>query len=105
MQLPRMTTRRWMIAVLTVWTGLAAGRSVGRLRLADRHGRAGRFYTDEALTIGHGLIGKTLPPGVAGRKITEARLRAAYHARERARYLHAACRPWESVSPEPTPVA
>jgi hypothetical protein len=103
MRLPRMTVRRWMIAVVAIWIGFALSRSIHRRMLAAEHGSKCRYYADSALTIEHGLIGKTLSPVVAERLIADGRNRAHYHARLREKYLQATLRPWESVPLDPPP--
>jgi hypothetical protein len=105
MRSPRMTVRRWMIAVLAIWIGFALSRSINRRLLASMHEGKCKFYTDSALTIEHGLIGKTLSPVVAERLIADGRYRADYHARLREKYLQAMLRPWESVPSDPPPPA
>ena len=65
MRLPRMTTRRWMIAVLAVALALAIRIELGRrrgeyLRLAAYHAELGRYGGD---VFGDGVVLRFRPEG------------------------------------------
>jgi hypothetical protein len=93
MRLPRMTTRRWMIAVSVV--GLVMGGIVGGVRLKRRHdyylSRAQHHNTMVEIYIRKGV--ETLDPRYQ-------RL-LFYHGTVARKYWHAASYPWLPVEPDP----
>jgi hypothetical protein len=118
MRLPRMTTRRWMIAVAAV--GLLMGGCIGGYRLkrwydhfldharvhaflevASRRAEHAERELSEKIT-GSGSGPKT-QRAVCLRKILYFSRIASYHAAMARKYQHAADRPWLPVEPDPPP--
>jgi hypothetical protein len=105
MRLPRMTTRRWMIAVAVV--GLLMGGAVvgyrlmlwhdSFLALATDHGHTGFLYRflREDLCLGEARA-ESAEQAALGR-------RAAYHEALAEKYRRAARYPWLPVEPDPPP--
>ena len=89
MWLPRMTTRRWMVAVAVAGLLMAIGLEVRReLRLARRY----RAWAD---AWGHCLV------WYDGRRGDQ---RSAYYcAKMKRKYERASSRPWLPVEPDPYP--
>ena len=111
MRLPRMTTRRWMMAVAGVCLILTGGVCLGRravfLGLADRHARAARFwdvrrqrYLEDGTPIFNGAFfdsdGTVKKP--YGREFERTSERYAALGRK---YEYAAAHPWLSVEADP----
>jgi hypothetical protein len=108
MPLPRMTTRRWMMAVAVV--GLLLGAIVGGRRLKQRRDYYLQLANDEARSEIYirrmvAWVGSHSPVTVVGQTLTVAEAVteydkvAAYYAERKEMYLHAASRPWISVPP------
>ena len=101
MRLPRMTTRRWMIAVAAVAIVLSVAISLLRVerlaseyrRLYAQHSAETQRYRQEA--------SKALRLRNARDRYVLASRRAAYHAHLEAKYGHAAHSPWLPVEPDP----
>ncbi len=85
MRLRRMTTQRWMVAVLVASLGLGA---VVTVRGSAHYMRLAAFHAQ----LAHHLHSKTGPSG-------DPKL-ADHHERLAPRYERAAARPWLSVDPE-----
>ena len=99
MQLPRMTTRRWMIATAVVAVCFAAAIMVQRRRESFRQLATGWTY-DEAL---YGTqLGIILPdPTDQNRaRVERTQRRVEYADQLRLKYEHAARYPWLPVEPD-----
>jgi hypothetical protein len=90
MQLPRMTTRRWMVAVAIVAVGCAAvlrsledSRRERFARIADRH------------------LSVLLTPAQVRDPDRRSASRLDWHGKMADKYLRAAHDPWFPVEPEP----
>jgi hypothetical protein len=116
MRLSRMTTRRWMIAVAAI--GLLLGVVVGGRRLKRRRD----YYLQQANDVArHENYWRSTASRVASRPplqqppvtfvvvgqthtlaevAAEYAKVAAYYAKRKEMYLHAASRPWISVAPD-----
>jgi hypothetical protein len=99
MRVPRMTTRRWMIAVAL--TAVLSGgldlyrRSVDLAALAEMHDlMARKSWTRGSLVGPRGAIGHVEYPT----PLTD------HHTRLRDKYRRAAARPWLPVAPDPPPL-
>jgi hypothetical protein len=98
MRLPRMTTRRWMVAVALA--GLAMGRAIDGVRLKRRHddftARAQHHEQIEAMFRSWGRTTssrlKYLQPDISQNR--------DYHAAMANKYRHAARYPWLPVEPD-----
>jgi hypothetical protein len=88
MRLPRMTTRRWMIAVAILAVGLATTVALFRRHLALRQRAA---YHEEI----ERLVTDTAPQLPANAAIRDR------HARLKEKYWRAARYPWLPVRPDP----
>ena len=101
MRLPRMTTRRWMIAVAVVAIVMSGAVSLLRVerlaseyrRLYAQHSAETQRYRQEA--------SKALGLRNARDLYVLASRRAAYHAHLEAKYGHAAHSPWLPVERDP----
>ena len=105
MRLPRMTTRRWMVAVLII--GLLMGGVVGGYRLRRRydnfvfciqsHGVVLSFCREKHDPFWREIVGRYHGP------ISEAELlrEIEYHEAMYRKYRHAALYPWLPVEPDP----
>jgi hypothetical protein len=108
MRLPRMTTRRWMVAVAVAAIGLGAWVLVVRSReYAVQAGNHGHHEAMCWLTI-HAYEADPRSVTVSGPKPVEAiidqsRRRAGYYAALKRKYEQAAHRPWLPVEPDPPP--
>jgi hypothetical protein len=130
MRPPRMTTRRWMIAVAVVALVLAGGIATRRwgylrtaryylaladacalqqqnfLRMADESARAAAEARDQAKVIERqgnkreAAASTSMADGL-DQQATWLRAMAAREVAERKRLLHAATRPWEALGPDP----
>jgi hypothetical protein len=121
MRLPRMTTRRWMIAVVAVgsltWATLLQRRRAHYLSRAAQHANVERAWRAALarLTVPRRVVRNTqdgpetrvLPPLIADSVFAgmerRARQSAEYHARLRVKYQRAGARPWGAVPPDPPP--
>jgi len=87
MRFPRMTTRRWMIAVaiagVCFWMTLYLIRSVSYRRLAREHDLEAQLAVDGIIAMKVGLIRKVVDQATVERVLREAHDAAAYHARMR----------------------
>jgi hypothetical protein len=109
MRLPRMTTRRWMMAVAVVAVMLAAPAIFRRhLSLRDQgdyHARMEGVHTYQARMIGQPTLDfADREPGIAAEWRTYAAFEAeigAWHARLKEKYRHAARYPWLAIEPDP----
>jgi hypothetical protein len=109
MRFPRMTTRRWMVAVAVVAVMLAAAVLVRRyLSLRERgdyYETRERIQADRARVLGQLALGfADSNPEMAA----QWRARAAFedglrdrHARLKAKYHRAALVPWLAIEPDP----
>ena len=110
MRLPRMTTRRWMIAVAVV--GLLMGGAIGGVRLKRRHdfflARVRQHDQEEArfrsweqnlASAMESLPSSPRDPFLL--RWERVRLHAAYHKELKNKYEHAARYPWLPVEPDP----
>jgi hypothetical protein len=99
MHLPRMTTRRLMIAVAAI--GLTLGGAVEVYRLAYRLRLRYDDFLDRAqwhsgIVFTWNAGWRNTPSGATSRRI-------AYHAAMAEKYRQAARRPWLPVEPDPPP--
>lgn len=101
MQLPQMTTRRWMLAVAMAGA-LTGAERLGRRRavyreLAREHGAMEHLYLGFA-----GTDRFPLDPGgdLCYGMTAESKAQAEHHRRQRLRYERAARRPWLPVPPD-----
>lgn len=124
MRLPRMTTRRWMVAVAVVASILSA--EVTRRRWVDFRKRArdnDAAETFDRFLLAGGSVARPLKDGRAeliraprivrwngmelerpptpGYDAESLRRRAEYHARLKEKYRRAAAFPWLLVEPDP----
>jgi hypothetical protein len=101
MRLPRMTTRRWMIAVAILAVGLATTVALFRRHLALRQRAA---YHEEIEKLATATVGELALaarwPKWAARVRGNAAIRAR-HARLKEKYWRAARYPWLPVGPDP----
>jgi hypothetical protein len=108
MRLPRMTTRRWMIAVAVVAVMLAATLFRRHLRLRERgdyHARQEEVLTDRARHLEQlALEFADWKPGIVAQwrayVACEAEI-GAWHARLKEKYRHVARYPWLAIEPDP----
>ena len=109
MRLPRMTTRRWMIAVAVVGVMLAAAalfrRHLTLRELGDYHARMEGVLMDRARLLGQpSLEFANRYPVIAAEWRTYAACEAeigAWHARLKKKYRRAARYPWLAIEPDP----
>ena len=108
MRLPRMTTRRWMIAVAVVAILLGAGLETGRrsfrfARLSDCHSNAALECFHALMTLGGWPPPQDPSPAELGRVRNLYRVRALvhYHSALTQKYERAARYPWLPVAPDP----
>jgi hypothetical protein len=106
MRLPRMTTRRWMIAVAVVALSVAGEqmrrRAVQYRRQAEHHARIELVCRQTAARLP--LMKPSDYEGYCGymvRNIRNSPRIAAFHADLRRKYEHAARYPWHPVEPDP----
>jgi hypothetical protein len=100
MRLPRMTTRRWMLAVAVVALLMGiVGEAIRELRLARRYGEFARGYRfgldlnrGERVAIPGGFIQSAGSPRLAD-----------YYAEMYWKYERASRYPWLPVEPDPPP--
>ncbi len=111
MRLPRMTTRRWMMAVATISLVLAAGLCLERravfLDLADRNARAAQFwdvhrqrYLGDGTPMFNGDFfdsDGTVKPSYGGEFERSSKRYAALGRK----YSYAAAHPWLTVEADP----
>jgi hypothetical protein len=106
---PRMTTRRWMIAVSVVGLLLGSGlwgERLNRLSQAYRvksvtHARQETLHRRELALLRR--IERKDPTGSTMRTIALQEALIDHHVSWARRYKHAAQRPWEFIPPEPPP--
>lgn len=101
MRMPRMTTRRWMAAVLAVAIALTIGIKLGRrrreyLRRAAWHAELGRYGGD---IFGDGVVLRSRPR--TRPRIMTSLKRIEHHQRLAEKYRDASVRPWLPVEPDP----
>ena len=110
MRVPRMTTRRWMIAVAFV--GLLFGGAIGGVRLKQRYdlflarvreheqeeARFRSWEQDLAAALG-GLPSSPRDPFLLRWQCLHSH--AAYHKELKNKYEHAARYPWLPIGPDP----
>jgi hypothetical protein len=101
MRPPRMTTRRWMIAVALVAVPLAVATELGRrrsedLRRAAYHAYQGRYGGS---VFGDGVVLRFAPK--AGKPDITSVAKIEHHARLAEKYQYAARYPWLPVEPDP----
>ena len=106
MRLPRMTTRRWMVAVMVVALSIATERmrreSFRYRELVERHARLERAFRKNAALLP--LMKPSDWESLCGQmalSLSRSPERAAYHASLRRKYEHAARYPWLPVEPDP----
>jgi hypothetical protein len=104
MRLPRMTTRRWMFAVLAFSVLMCAARTWFHWK--DRRERAA--YHRQAVTAGLQYCNtcfRALPTDLDFLAMYYGHVepRRAWHARMAKKYELAASRPWLLVEPDPPP--
>ena len=97
MRLPRMTTRRWMVAVAILAVTISVERT--RRRWTFYREQAASHAASEAVCQGYADAFR----GVSGEedRVEQGDTLATYHALLRRKYEHAAAHPWESVPPDP----
>jgi hypothetical protein len=109
MRLPRMTTRRWMIAVAIVAIALAtvllSHRHLWMGERGDYHERIERRQADRARGLGQLAVSFTdSHPEMAARLRAHATFEAELgdqHARLKEKYRSVARYPWLTIEPEP----
>jgi hypothetical protein len=110
MRVPRMTTRRWMIAVAVMAVMLAAAAALFRRRLGlrergDYHARRGGILTDRARGFEQlALKFADREPRITAEWRAYAACEAeigAWHARLKEKYRHVARYPWLPIEPDP----
>jgi hypothetical protein len=110
MRIPRMTTRRWMVAVAVIGLLVGGGVRLKRRRdyflsLARSHAQKMPSFTAEGKALRSRFGGTS---GMSGEEIVllsrdfdRMMNRADHHAALRRKYEHAARYPWLPVEPEP----
>jgi hypothetical protein len=108
MQAPRMTTRRWMVAVAIVAILMGVGLDVGRrsrrfARLAADHSNAALEHFHTLMTLGGPPLLADIPPTEPGplRSLHRENALVSYHSALTKKYQRAARYPWLPVAPEP----
>jgi 1-acyl-sn-glycerol-3-phosphate acyltransferase len=95
MRLPRMTTRRWMIAVVI------GAVLFGAMEISQRRKRF-RFLSNSYHMAAEMSLIEVGPPAPAGSPEAEARRRlVTYYEQLGRKYERAASRPWLPVAPDP----
>jgi hypothetical protein len=103
MRLPRMTTRRWMIAVAILAVGLATD-ALFRRHLALRQRRQRAAYHEKIEKLVTATIGELDLAARSPKAAAQVRANAAIrdrHARLKEKYRRAARYPWLPVEPDP----
>jgi hypothetical protein len=111
MFLPRMTTRRWMIAVaavaLLLWATTLISRVVVFRHRSDWHAQQERYdletaaLTENPTSPGAQMYCKLFTRDQLARMASDLRRQAADHARLRLKYVRTARRPWLAAPPGP----
>ena len=109
MRLPRMTTRRWMVAVAIVAILIGVGLEVGRR--SRRFARLAAYHSNVALEHFGTLMAfggepppiRDVPPAGLGptRYLHRAKALLNYHSVLTEKYQRAARYPWLPVAPDP----
>jgi hypothetical protein len=109
MKLPRMNTRRWMVAVAIVGILIGAGLKAGRR--SRRFARLASYHSDAALDhFGTQMaLGGEPPPLEEGaaevpgpvRYLRREKALVRYHSALTIKYEHVARYPWLPVTPDP----
>jgi hypothetical protein len=109
MRCPRMTTRRWMVAVAVVAVMLAAAalfrRHLSLLERGDYHERRERVQVYRVWVLGDlALALADTNPEAAARERAHVAFQSEIrdrHARLKDKYRHAAHYPWLAIEPDP----
>ncbi len=112
MRLPRMTTRRWMMAVAIV--ALVIGAAIAIDRRSKRFARLAASHANIAVEHWATLAAfggdppplkeiEKFPPAARGpvRYLHRAKTLMVYHRELKGKYDRAACYPWLPVEPDP----
>src|SRR5262245_55961526 len=104
MRVPRMTTRRWMVAVVISAALLGFFVEVNReLKLASQYRlKASMHSLLESMSKGTEFRGAGASAGMYAHGTANPEL-AAYHAELRQKYEIAAARAWFAIEPDPPP--
>jgi hypothetical protein len=102
MELPRMTTRRWVVTVVISAALLSIFVEINReLKLASQYRlRASGHSLLESVYKGTIFRGTGRAAGTYAHGTANPEL-AAYHAEMRRKYENAAARPWLAIEPDP----
>jgi hypothetical protein len=104
MRLPRMTTRRWMVAVAIVAVGIGTWMLIERSRSYAALGSLHAESEKECRRIVEAFEGSRFDPVIWGEALAlvrRSRKLLPYHAALRRKYERASRRPWLPVEPDP----
>ena len=100
MRLPRMTTRRWMVAVVATARNPAVALEVTReLRLASHYRLKAKVHASQESIVRTPV--EITSPGGFTIPVMGSRELGDYHEEMRRKYEIAATRPWKPVEPDP----